>query len=495
MKKKNEMILKLFFLILSVLFVIPSVIYLLRYKTVFGFCTYYNFFINDGAHKVLSSVLYLFIFICMSILYILLVKNESIFKNIKQLLIYIAIVSVIFILMLPWTSSDIFYYMGVGELDSVYNQNPYYVTMENFYGNSKEKIDDEILIQGANNFWSNTIVVYGPVAQFIFKILTKISFKNINLCLIMFKIANVLIHILNCYLIFKITKKMKFTLIYGLNPFIFIEFIGNVHNDIIVVFFILLSLHYLIDKKRILPSLVFLSVATGIKYFTILLLPLVILYYIKDVKKIGKRIVKCIEYGIIFLVLYLLQYVMYYKDMTVLISMGDQTQRYCKSIYSGLFSVAFINDKIKMLLDWNKLRVEAHKIVFCIFVYLYIVFCLKLLIKEKIDWNIEIKKYNFILIVFLLSLSNFQQWYLIWLFGTLMWQDKKMLKSIVCISLISEIANSVYMFKIESWRYDYIFVMIIWGMFLIWTILEKNSSLFKGKDLDYEKSKYNCAGL
>lgn len=41
--------------------------------------------------------------------------------------------------MLPWTSSDVFYYMGVGELDGVYNQNPYYVTMKDYYTQKRAK--------------------------------------------------------------------------------------------------------------------------------------------------------------------------------------------------------------------------------------------------------------------------------------------------------------------------------------------------------------------
>ena len=118
------------------------------------------------------------------------------FKNIKDILKYVAIIGSIFLMMLPWTSSDIFYYMGVGELDSKYNQNPYYVTMEEYYNQNEQNIDDEILEKGASNFWAGTTVVYGPIAQLIFKICTSISMKNINLCLIIFKVLNLVIHML-----------------------------------------------------------------------------------------------------------------------------------------------------------------------------------------------------------------------------------------------------------------------------------------------------------
>ena len=76
--------------------------------------------------------------------------------------------------------------------------------------------------------------------------------KNINICLFIFKLLNVIIHISNCYLIYKISKKQIFSIIYGLNPFILIECIGNVHNDVLIVFLVLLSIYFLLKKKNIL---------------------------------------------------------------------------------------------------------------------------------------------------------------------------------------------------------------------------------------------------
>ena len=248
-KKINLEILKIIFLTFSIIFICPSFLYIIKNKTVFGYNNYYNFFINDGSYKIFSTILYLIIFLCMTIVYILFIKKSNEFKNIKKFILYVAGISIIFVFMMPWTSSDIFYYMGVGELDSKYKQNPYYVTVRDYYEENKENIDDEILEDGAKNVWSGTVVVYGPIAQIIFKILTIISVKNINLCIFLFKLFNLIVHLTNCYLIYIITKKLKLSVIYGLNPFIFIEFIGNVHNDIIMVLFLLLASYFLIKKK------------------------------------------------------------------------------------------------------------------------------------------------------------------------------------------------------------------------------------------------------
>ena len=98
--------------------------------------------------------------------------------------------------------------------------------------------------------------MYGPIAQLIFKICAALSFKNINVCWLIFKLINLLVHITNCYLIYKLTGKLKFSIIYGLNPFVLLEFLGMLHNDIIVVLFVLLTLYFLTKKKNIYFSLI-----------------------------------------------------------------------------------------------------------------------------------------------------------------------------------------------------------------------------------------------
>ena len=209
---KNKII-KIVLIIFTVLLIIPSVIYLFENQTVMGFSTYYDFFIEKNANRIISTIIFLVLFIGMSIIYGIIAK-QKIFKDIKEILIYVLIVSAIFAIMLPWTSSDIFYYMGVGELDSQYHQNPYYVTMKEYYNENKNNIDDTIFEQGAKGYWANTTVVYGPMAQLIFKLCTAISFKNIDISLAVFKILNIIIHLANCYLIYKLSNK-KIAILYG----------------------------------------------------------------------------------------------------------------------------------------------------------------------------------------------------------------------------------------------------------------------------------------
>ena len=455
---------KKIFIILSILLILPSIIYLIQYKTILGFDTYYNFFINENINKTISTILYLVLFIAMIYVYLKIIKRKDMFDNIKDILKYVAVIGGIFLIMLPWTSSDLFYYMGVGELDSKYNQNPYYVTMEEYYNQNEQNIDDEILEKGASNFWAGTTVVYGPIAQLIFKICTLISMKNINLCLIIFKVLNLVIHMSNCYLIYKISGKKQFSIIYGLNPFILLECIGNVHNDIILVFFVLLALYFVTKKKNIYISILFLALATGIKYFTILLLPIIIMYYFRDEKRIEIRFLKCIQFGILFLVIFALEYILYFRDLQVILGMFTQMNRYAKSIYS-------------VLLQKNKqTMIVIRTIIIYVFFIYYIKFCIDLITEKDIKLYKIMRKYNLSLVLAILVLTNCQQWYLVWLFATIMWQKSDMIKNIIGISAITEIANSTYMFIFESYTFDCYYVGTIIILSILW-ILFTNKQL------------------
>ena len=435
---KNKII-KIVLIIFTVLLIIPSIVYLVKNQTVMGFDTYYNFFIDKNANKIISTIIFLVLFIGMSIIYGVIVKQKP-FKAIKEILIYVLIVSAIFAIMLPWTSSDIFYYMGVGELDSRYHQNPYYVTMKDYYNENKNNIDDTIFEQGAKGYWANTTVVYGPMAQLIFKLCTAISFKNVDISLAVFKL---------------------------LDPLILLECLANVHNDIIVVFFVLLAL-YMLKHKKIVPSVIFLAIATGIKYFTILLLPVIIIYHFRKEEKLSVRFLKCFQYGILFALILVLQYALYFRDFQVLVAMFAQTEKYTKSIHS-------------VLLQNNKGLLKIVKPVLQIaFLGYYVKFCIDLITQKDIKLYKTLRKYNTALILFLLILTTFQQWYLVWLFATIMWQKPDMIRNIVGLSLIAEIANSIYMLKSEWYVYDICFVGFIICLFIAWQ-LNTNKYIFKDR--------------
>lgn len=470
---KKENILKILYIISSILFIVPSIKYIAKNGTIYKFDEWFKFMLNNS-NRESQTIWYIIILSLITIFYILIIKNRNkIFKNIKSIISYVAIIGAIYVFMIPFTCSDVFYYLGVGRIDGTYNQNPYYTTIKEYVDNNKseELTTDTVLMQGYINDWGDTTVVYGPVWQLICKGVSTLSFGNIDIGLLIFKILNLIIHILNCYLIYQITGKKIFALIYGLNPFVLIEGIVCVHNDIFVVLFMLLAIYMVYKKKNILASTIFLGLATGMKYFSILLLPFIIIYYFRKEKPL-KRFINCIKYGMIFLVSLLVPYLLYAKDFTILSGMQAQQDKVAKSIYipiSEYFSNISIDKLSSMLL--------------AIFVIIYFFTCLTLLFKKKILFREMMQKYNIFLLIFLFALiTQFQPWYLMWLFTSLMWQKPNTLKVMVAIGIIAEFANSVFLLNGEGFTNGTPFVLIMYTLILAVALyIEKQSQIRKNK--------------
>ena len=385
--RKMNNVLKIIFAISCIMFAIPSITYYIQNKTIFKFEQWFKFLLNDTS-RIEQTCIYILILSVISITYFFIIKNrEKLFKNIKRMFLFIAIISIIFVAVVPFTCSDVFYYLGIGRINSEYNQNPYYTTIKQFVesdNNSKYLEQDTVLAQGYINDWSDSTVVYGPIWTLICRIVASMSFGNIDIGLLVFKLINVLVHILNCYLIYKISNKKIFTLLYGLNPFILIEGITCVHNDMFVILFTLASFYFVLKKKDIFLSLLFLALATAIKYFTILLLPFVIIYYVRKEKPL-RRFIKCIQYGSIFAIMLLVPYLLYIKDFNVFAGLFIQQEKIAKSFY--VIITEYFKDPLISVTDVNKILLE-------IFVIIYFFTCVTILNKRKIIWKKEIQKAN-----------------------------------------------------------------------------------------------------
>ena len=462
----SKRLLLIVFVLTAILFAIPSIQYLLENRTILNFNEYFKFCLED-TNRVEQTIIYLIILTLLTICYFLIVKNrEKLFKNNKQMYMYIAIISLIFVIVVPFLSSDVFYYLGVGRLDSQYGQNPYYVTIKDFVesgDNSQYLEQDTVLAKGYENDWGSTTVVYGPVWTLVCKIVAGISFGNIDIGLLVFKLLNMAIHLVNCYLIYKLTGKKLFVLLYGLNPYMFIEGIANVHNDIYVVTCIFASLYFLLKKKNILVSIIFLALATAIKYFAVLLLPFIIMYYFRD-KKPWERLKNCFLYGMLFVFIVAITYLLYIQDMQVLSGIMTQQGKFTKNFYIILMEY----------FDIPNLVSNVNRVLLISFIIIYFFTCLTLLFKKQITFREEMRKIQYFLVAFLfLLITNFQPWYIMWLFPLMIWQKKRMIQFVVQIALISQFANSVFLINGEGWRNGtpFTFFMLL-GIFVCFNVTD-----------------------
>ena len=89
---------------------------------------------------------------------------------------------------------------------------------------------------------------------------------------------------------------------------------------------------------------------------------------------------------------------------------------------------------------------------------------------------------NYFLLAFIfLLITNFQIWYLMWLFPLIPWQNALQVKNIVQISLISQFANSVFLLNGEGWKngtpFTFAFIVGILSMIIVNEKMKNNKKV------------------
>ncbi len=225
--------------------------------------------------------------------------------NFKKIFIFFIIFNLTLLFVWPIGSIDIFSYIGWSRVLSEHHANPYLTPYSAFTNDG--------FYQQINNRWLSQPTPYGPLFTIISSALTFLGNNSLLLSLFLFKLFFVIINILNCCLVHKTFQNNKATFLYAWNPFILYEFSINGHSDVLTIFFLLISLYFLLGRQSNLTNhllcWVFLLLSVLIKYMTLVLLPivfLIILFKIRQKKeKLLFFLISVIISVIILLVLFL----------------------------------------------------------------------------------------------------------------------------------------------------------------------------------------------
>lgn len=240
--------------------------------------SYLNFLYSGFATQKRAIVTILFIFIIsLSFVYYfiflrLLQKKQLSLTEVK-ILIGIAI-GVLFFSYPAMLSYDIFNYIATAKVLFFYNENPYIMMPIEF-------LAEPVL---AFTRAANKVALYGPVWILLTGIPYFLGFGNFLIMLFSFKLFAALFYIATIYLIFRMTNSVLSVVLFGLNPLVVIETLISGHNDIVMMFFALLSF-YLLTKKRMWLAIFFILISAFIKYATLFLLPAFLYILWKTLKK------------------------------------------------------------------------------------------------------------------------------------------------------------------------------------------------------------------
>lgn len=456
MEKVKKINYKTIFILLGLAFISPSIAYFVKGGKILDLISSFTFFFTRPTGsvtfaKIIGTILFVGLFCAISFVYYKILKNhKEQFTNTKKVAGFVLIISLIFFIMLPLTSTDVFYYIGTGWSEAHYGVNPYYTSVNEVLENYEGATSDEMLLK-MKGIWSGQTVVYGPVWPVICKILSGLSCGNLFLALYIYKLFYLILHLMNTYLIYKITNKRNlFALMYGLNPLILFDGLANGHNEVLVIFFILLGLYFFIRKKNMFVTIVAFALATAVKYFAILLIPFIVLYYYRKEKPL-KKILKSSLWAIIFIIILALCYMIYMRNFDILNGIMTQQGKFVNSILTGL-----------AILDFNKALLVSKGFMLA-FIVIYVATIIKLLFTNKQHtFSTYIRTYNFLLVLFLFgAITNFQSWYTLWLLPTLIWDNSKNIKWLISITILSELANTIYFLAYEHFMFGAIYPIIL----------------------------------
>ncbi len=195
--------------------------------------------------------------------------------SIKKMIGLGMLLRLIYLPVFPELSDDFWRYLWDGMLVSG-GQSPYeMLPMEwSDYG-LRSSFGELLPMLNSPEYYS----IYPPVLQFFFGLSAKLGNEDPLLFCIALRGFVLLAELGSMVLIYKLLKAWKLNtrnlLLYALNPLVIIEFAGNLHGEVFMVFFLLLSL-WLLQKREWLSAIVF-GLSVGTKLLPLMFLP----FYIK----------------------------------------------------------------------------------------------------------------------------------------------------------------------------------------------------------------------
>ena len=407
----------IFFVIISLLIMIPSIIFNVLHNNdkIINYVDSNIFYglINKPIDK--QYPIFLMVTIILTILFLLMCKfRKRVFKSTKSLIQFIIIIGAIYAIMIPTSSCDIYSYIASGRIQTKYHENPYYTSTLDIMNKNPE---DKIMYNVARCWW-NEKSIYGPYWMLITNLYSVFSGNSIFAAIYVYKLIAFLIFILSVFLIKKITNNDLYVMLFGLNPYILYQFLVNGHNDFYVIFLVLLAIYLFKVKNKKELSVACLAIATSIKYYPVLFMPFLLFYFIKDEKNIKDKICKLALYSIEYLLIVLFPYIFYARDINAILSPLIQQTKYSYSLQGAIF---FISDKNVALINVISKCILAS----FAFYYLYL-FIRDFFIKDNITFEEiagDLAKITIFFIAVVLTCYN--SWYIGWIVPFMIFRNIK----------------------------------------------------------------------
>ncbi len=390
-------------------------------------------------HAVILLYLF-FIFVGLLLFYFLIYKatlkdKKALKENFKIVIFFFILFQITLLILPPIGSSDTYNYIFSAKILTHYQQNPFLTAPINF--------PNDQLINLIQKKSINESLVYGPLWLIISAFPTILANGTVFFGVLFFKLLAILFNIGTCFFVFKIIKQIKpdykylGTMLYAFNPLILFEVANNGHNDIAMMFFVILSIFVWLKKKYYL-SLILLICAVLIKLVSILLLPIFILITLNEIVGLNKKIKFFINSAIIFCAIAALIYGAI-PDMFSGINRQFETISLAYASFLPLILIAITKGANIILIK---------KISYAVFIILYAA-VLALIFFHKKSGVSNLVKYYFaaFLLYFLTANFSFMQWYFLWMLPFVIILERYKISMLITTFALISYSFFVYLFS------------------------------------------------
>ena len=307
-----------------------------------------------------------------------------------------------FLFMAPLDARDIYDNIFHGRILGVYGANPFRDLISRFPHDPFFKY----------SWWKNSPSAYGPLWETLAGITASLAGDGIITNILAFKILPGLFHLASVAVVILYLRRIEpghalsGALLLGWNPVVLYESWGNGHNDIAMIFWVLLAA-LLINRKQYSLGTLSLVAGTLIKFIPVLLIPAAMLIGYCSLENVKSRLWFIVKTSLAGAFLIMIAYVpFWYGEATF--SIARRMLMFTTSIPAVIYRI------LKPELGWS----EAARLVSLGALGLLAIFTLiQTLRAQKQESTEDFPKIAFNILAFYLLVTClwFQQWYGIWL--------------------------------------------------------------------------------
>jgi hypothetical protein len=225
--------------------------------------------------------------------------------SVRDILVCGAVFAVIGFAAGPFDSTDVFFYIAQGWNQTNYDANPYSDVLRDNPSGLKDPMIATRWMQLNRNPWLDEPIPYGFGFALLTRFIAWVGSGNWWLTLALFNLLNLAIHAAVGWLLWRTaalipgTNPKLILYLYAWSPLIVLQYLANVHNDIIMASLIVLAF-YLMLSGRVAWALPAIVAAGFVKYVAFALAPFALTYVYRrhGRKQAIKAVVMSIAVGV-----------------------------------------------------------------------------------------------------------------------------------------------------------------------------------------------------